>query len=268
MPFVRSNAINIFYEEQGRGAPLVLIMGLGASGSAWEKHVNEYQKHFRCILIDNCGAGKSDAPAGAYTTKMMAADIAYVIDRLKIKAAGVVGISMGSAIAQELALHFPHRLKCMVLVSSWSRCDSYTRNLFRHFKNMRALCSPKEFARLLQLWIYSPAYFNRHRKELIIAQQEALNNYMPLPSFQAQCDACATHDCYAHLQKIKMPVLLTVGDADIFIPLRLTDEIHGKIKQSKTVIFKGGGHCHHWEDPDRFNRLTTAFLRKHLIPDA
>src|SRR3972149_4027064 len=79
---IRANNTNIFYEEKGKGPPLVLIMGLGASGSLWKEHVAVYSRYFRCIMIDNRGVGRSDQPPGPYTTAMMANDTAGVITAL------------------------------------------------------------------------------------------------------------------------------------------------------------------------------------------
>ena len=47
----------IYYHERGTGEPLVLIMGFGADGTVWNKHVEVYEKHFRCIIPDNRGVG-------------------------------------------------------------------------------------------------------------------------------------------------------------------------------------------------------------------
>src|SRR6476660_9398247 len=107
MPTVVSNGIRMHYEEQGSGDPLILIMGLGAPGSRWMDHVAAYEKRFRCFLIDNRGAGDPDKPDGPYTTKMMADDTAGLMQALGIENARIAGISMGSAIAQELALSYP-----------------------------------------------------------------------------------------------------------------------------------------------------------------
>jgi pimeloyl-ACP methyl ester carboxylesterase len=69
VPNVTANGIHLQYTERGSGDPLILLMGLGATGSRWEDHVAAYQRHFRCLLIDNRGAGASDCPPGAYTTR-------------------------------------------------------------------------------------------------------------------------------------------------------------------------------------------------------
>ena len=261
MPTVISNGIRIHYEERGSGDPLILIMGLGAPGSRWEDHAAAYERHFRCILLDNRGAGESERPPGPYTTRKMADDTAGLMTALGIENASIAGISMGSAIAQELALSYPKMVRRLVFVSSWSRCDRYTQTVFEHFKKMRELASPADFTQLLQLWIASPLYYEEHFDQMVVDQTKAQEDYMPVDAFQAQSDACSMHNAFDRLDMITAPTLLTVGDADIFTPLRLTIEMHERMPGSGMVVFKGLGHIHHWEDLERFNDVTTQFLR-------
>jgi pimeloyl-ACP methyl ester carboxylesterase len=91
-------------------------------------------------------------------------------------------------------------------------------------------------------------------------QKAAQADYMPVHAFQAQSDACTTHNTFEQLDKITAPTLLTVGDADIFTPMRLTVEMHERMPNSQMVIFKGLGHIHHWEDLEHFNDVTIQFL--------
>jgi len=260
MPDVTANGIRIHYEERGRGDPLVLIMGLGADGSLWEDHVETFERHFRCILMDNRGAGESDQPDGPYTTQMMADDTAGLMDALGIKHARVAGISMGSGIAQELALAHPGKVRSMVLVSSWARCDLYTKALLDHFAKMRSIAAPADFVQLLQLWIFTAGHYNANIEDLRQGQLDAADSYMPLEAFEAQCGACSTHDTLGRLGEIRAPSLLTVGDADIFTPLRFSEGMHERMPDSELLVFPGLGHCHHWEDLETFNSRTTEFL--------
>ncbi len=262
MPTVKTNGINMAYQERGKGEPLVLIMGLGAPGSLWEEHVKEYEKHFHCYLLDNRGAGDSDKPNGPYTTRMMAEDVAGLMAALKIRKAHVAGISMGSAIAQELALAHPSRVRSLVLISSWARCDIYTRTVFEHFCRVRAQVLPETFMQLIQLWIFTAPHYEKNLKTLVEGQLAARNGLaMPQHAFESQSSACITHDTVDRLGQIKAPTLLTVGDADIFTPLRLSEEILRLMPKATMEVFKGWGHAHHWEDLARFNRITTEFMR-------
>jgi pimeloyl-ACP methyl ester carboxylesterase len=132
--------------------------------------------------------------------------------------------------------------------------------VFDHFQKMRAVAAPRDFVQLLQLWISSPAYFTANLESLVWDQVHAGDTYMPLPAFTAQCDACRSHRTLDRLAAISAPSLLTVGELDIFTPVRLSAEMHARMPDSKLLIFDGCGHIHHWEDLQRFNEQTLQFL--------
>jgi pimeloyl-ACP methyl ester carboxylesterase len=264
MPCVKTNGIEMHYEERGSGKPLILIMGLGADGPTWDDHAKAYERYFRCILVDNRGAGRSDKPEGPYSTRMMAEDIAGLMEALQIDKAHVSGISMGSGIAQELALMFPDRIRSLTLIASWDRCDTYTGRIFETFRSMRATADPVSFNRLLQLWIFTPEWHNTRLADLL-QREEAGKSYpypMPLHAFQAQCDACIAHDTRDRLDAIQAPVLVTSGNLDLFTPLHYSKAIASRIPGSELAIFEGGGHTHHWEKLEAFNEKTLEFLLK------
>lgn len=265
MPIVQTNGINMHYEERGTGEPLILIMGLGADGSVWEDHVKAYEKHFRCILIDNRGSGRTDKPDGPYSTRMMAEDTAGLMKALKINVAHVSGISMGSAIAQELAILYPESVKSLILNCSWDQCDHYTNRVFETFKALVATSDPVTFTRNLQLWIFTPAYHNNHLDDLLAREESGNNNPYPMPvhAFQAQCDACITHDTRGKLNKIKVPTLITVGDKDVFTPMHYSERIAKEIETAELRIFNGSGHTHHWDSLEEYNHQTLDFLLTH-----
>ncbi|MFF2091310.1 alpha/beta fold hydrolase [Paenibacillus sp. NPDC058174] len=265
MPVVQANGIELHYTERGQGEPLVLLMGLGAPGAVWEEHVRAYEPHFRCILIDNRGAGGSAKPEGPYTTRMMAADTIGLLDALHIDKAHISGISMGSAIAQEVALAAPDRVISLSLNCSWQQCDTYTRSVFETLGSGYSHMPADEFQKLLQLIIYTPAYYNNHALKLEAARAAALleENPMPVHAFLAQCDACTSHQTTGRLGALTTPTLITVGDKDIFTPLHLSQVIAGEMKHAELQVFEGSGHTHHWDRLDDFNRITLDFLLRH-----
>jgi pimeloyl-ACP methyl ester carboxylesterase len=238
-------------------------MGLGADGSVWEEHVQAYEQHFRCILMDNRGAGLSDKPAGPYTTEMMADDSAGLMEALGIEQARVAGISMGGAIAQNLAIRHPGKVRAMVLVSTWARCDTYAKTVFEHFKKMRRVSDLADFAELLQLWIFATEYYGKNIEDLRQGQLDARENPMPQHAFEAQCDACITHNTIDKLQNVSVPALLTVGAADIFTPLAFSQELNQLLNNSEIMILPDVGHAHHWESLEAFNQKTTNYLLEH-----
>ncbi|MCL6443755.1 MAG: alpha/beta hydrolase [Alicyclobacillus sp.] len=262
MPFVMTNGINMFYQVRGRGEPLVLLMGLGVDGSLWEDHVRAYEREFECIVVDNRGAGRSDAPSGPYSTRQMADDVAGLIHELGLRRAHVAGISMGSAIAQELALTHPEMVKSLILVSSWDICDSYTTRIFETFRSMIEMVDRITFNRLLQLWIFSPEWHQNHMHDLLVREEAVKQNPRPMSAqaFQAQCDACMSHRTRGRLNQIVVPALITAGELDIFTPVHYSRTMAEEMPNARLVVMENSAHAHHWERLNEFNQLTLEFL--------
>lgn len=260
--YVDSQGAKIYYQERGTGEPLVLIMGFGADGNTWEKHLSVYEKHFRCLVIDNRGVGLSDQPEGPYTTALMAMDTIAVMDDAGVDKARVAGISMGGAIAQELCINYPDRVTALVLISTWPRFNNYAKTVYENLKRLRKTSQPDHFMELLQLWIFAAPYYEKNLAELQEGQANAAANDTPQTSegFDGQLDACIQHDAVSRLPQIKVPTLITIGLQDIFTPPAFSRILHQGIEGSQMIEFPNGGHVHHWEDLDRFNTVTTNFL--------
>ncbi|GJM28977.1 MAG: lipolytic protein [Cyclobacteriaceae bacterium] len=260
--YADSNGVKIYYQVRGEGDPLVLIMGFGADGNLWEQHVKEYEKHFKCLLIDNRGVGNSDQPPGPYSTDLMAEDTLAVMKHAGVEKARVAGISMGGAIAQQLALNYPEKVHSLALISTWPRFNNYAITVYENLKKLRVTSKPDEFMELLQLWIFAPPYYEDHLEDLKAAQVSALNNPNPQTSsgFNGQLDACINHNVVERLHEIRLPTLITVGEMDIFTPPEFSKILHQGIEGSIYVNFPEGGHVHHWEDLERFNKVSSTFF--------
>jgi len=97
MPTVQGNGIDIYYEVQGEGEPLVLIPYLAIDQACYAFQVAEYAKHFTCFTVDLRGAGLSGKPEGTYTTELFADDIAAFMHAANVERAHVAGLSLGAA---------------------------------------------------------------------------------------------------------------------------------------------------------------------------
>ncbi len=255
-----ADGTRIAWTERGSGPNLLLLMGLGADHTAWEKHVADLERSFRCLLIDNRGVGASDAPQGPYSTTQMADDAATVLRAAGGGLAGVVGISMGGAIAQQLALRHPELVRKMVITASWAGMNPVSEDVFSELRELHRKLSPESFQRRLQLLIWSPLEYARRASDLRGERRGLEKAAMSAAAFGSQVDACLSHDTRQSLPAIDVPVLVTAGEYDVFTPVAASHEIAELVPDSTVELF-AGGHAHHWEETDRYNRLCEEFLQ-------
>src|SRR5260370_31813405 len=107
MPTVQANGIEIYYEVQGDGEPMVLIPYLAADQACYAFQVAEYAKHYTCFSVDLRGAGLSGKPDGVYTTELLADDIAAFMQAAGAGQAPIFGLSLGAAVCRCLAAEHP-----------------------------------------------------------------------------------------------------------------------------------------------------------------
>jgi 3-oxoadipate enol-lactonase len=115
MSFIENQGAKIYWDEEGSGEPLLLIMGLSYPSDMWHRMRPVLAKRFRTIALDNRGVGQSDVPPGPYSIALMASNAAAVLDAARVQSARVFGISMGGMIAQEFALQYPKRVLSLIL---------------------------------------------------------------------------------------------------------------------------------------------------------
>lgn len=115
MPIVHIGEVDLYYETHGDGYPFLMINGLGSSVEMWSPFWKRIAEHYKVIIFDNRGVGRSTVPETPYTIPRMAEDAAGLLNALGIPQAFVYGASMGGRIAQSLVLDFPQKVRALVL---------------------------------------------------------------------------------------------------------------------------------------------------------
>jgi pimeloyl-ACP methyl ester carboxylesterase len=197
---------------------------------------------------------------------MMADDYAGLICRLGLERARIVGCSMGSTIAQQLALRYPELVRSLVLMCPWARCDSYAKAVFQHIVDCKARLRPEEFLEYIQLLIFSKGSWDDAtiRGEMVESRVQMKFNPDPQPlhALEAQATACSDHDVYALLPKIRCPSLVIGGASDIFTPVWMAREVASQIPGSDLYLYDAAGHAFHWERLDDFNCRVLEWLQR------
>ena len=121
MPTIEANGQTLYYEDHGEGEPLLCVMGLAADVLAWALQVPAFSARHRTVVFDNRDVGRSSLAAGAYEIADMARDALALADGLELERFHLLGVSMGGAIAQEMALPAPERVRTLTLAVTFAR---------------------------------------------------------------------------------------------------------------------------------------------------
>lgn len=120
MSKAKINDINMYYDVQGDGFPLVMVMGFLGNANCWDPRMMPVlSDKFKVITFDNRGAGRTDVSDKEFSVRLFAEDTVGLMDVLNVPKAHVLGISMGGMIAQELALNYPERVEKLILASTF-----------------------------------------------------------------------------------------------------------------------------------------------------
>jgi len=254
MPKAKVNGINIGYDIDGQGEPLVLIMGLGATRLGWIFQKRAFRKHFQVITFDNRGVGGSDKPSGPYTMRAMADDTIGLMDHLGVDKAHILGLSMGGMITQELAINYPERVRKLVLASTIARMNETDRE--QGLKELQDIGIRKVLTTKMAL-AFNKRLYRMVFYPLIILQVTLTRTTHGL---LGQMEAVFGHDTVDRLQMIGVPTLVIAGTEDRTLAPSYSDALADGIPNSKLVKVEGGSHVLGIEMRGRFNKEVLDFL--------
>jgi pimeloyl-ACP methyl ester carboxylesterase len=263
MPKVNINDCDIYYEIHGEGEPLVMIMGLRRNVEWWFRQVPALSNHFRVIIFDNRGAGRSDKPAMEYSIRLFADDTAGLIDALDLRRANILGYSMGGYIAQELALNYPEKVKNLYLASTGcggERAVTMAPDRLEKFQANAGL-NPEDILRK-DMNIYFSDEFAAVNSDIVEEFIEiSLRHHQPIEAFERQFDACLRHDTVSRLNRITAPTLIVTGDDDPLVPPENSHILKELIPHAELFVFPDCRHCVIVEKADQFNQKVIDFFK-------
>ncbi|SLM90220.1 alpha/beta fold hydrolase [Brevibacterium yomogidense] len=255
--------ITMNYEITGSGEPLLLIMGTTGSIPLWGGFRTGLEAKHQVIAFDNRGLGGSERGEGALSVASMAEDASALLEALEIPRAHVLGWSLGSAIAQELALAHPDQVASAVMYATWAGCDGYQRSLLsalrlpyvhRDFENAMAATG----------LAYSPEMLDRpDLAELMAPSIPALpQTEEQMQVTVEQWDADLAFDSLDRIPAITAPTLVVVGEQDLLTPPRQAKKVADAIPGARFELVTGPGSSHalHVERPDELLTIATEFL--------
>ena len=257
---VHVSDIDIAYKEAGAGYPLILIMGSGSTMDLWSPGlISGLSQNNHIIIFDNRGIGSTSSSEREFSIRLFADDTAGLMDALNIKKANVLGWSMGTYVAQELALNYPERVNRLILYAADVGGD-------------KAIHSPDVIA---QLSDSSGTEMERGERLLRLIFPEAWlkenpdpRKYMQMPTEQVLPESIKNQGVacwkwagtFSRLPQMKVPVLLITGTDDIVTPPQNSIMMADQIPAAWLVQIKNGGHGLMFQYPEKLVKTANLFM--------
>ena len=248
------------YVEQGdaTGVPVVMLHGVTDSWRSFEHVLPHLPDDIRAIAVTCRGHGDAPKPESGYLIEDLAGDVVGLMDELEIERAIVVGHSMGSWVARQIAIDQPDRVLGLVLAGSFQSSlldDPETAAVMRELADVPDPV-PEEVA--LEFQVSTLAHpIAPEQLDTFVA--ESLR--VPAHAWRDLFLGFAEIDQSERTAALEVPALLVWGDRDAFIPREVQDELLEMLPDVRLEVYEGIGHAMHWEQPERFATDVAAFSR-------
>jgi 3-oxoadipate enol-lactonase len=259
-----ADGTRLHFSVSGRrdGTPVLMIQGLGADSRAWLRQRSAFAARHRVIVFDNRGVGRSDVPPGPYDLEVMAADAIAVLDATGYERAHVLGVSMGGALAQIVAVRHPERVRSLVLACTACRQLPWRRELLEEWAHVARTRGMGAFSPFALRWVVGPRSLRRFSS--VVDALGPLAGGRSADGFVAQVDAILAmpDDIRFELRSITAPTLVVAGTQDILTPLGDSEEIASLIPGAQLSVVSGGAHIFMFEQAALFNRTALDFFAR------
>lgn len=257
---VNANGININYTVQGEGPWVVMSHSLACDSRMWEAEAKALSKRYKVLCIDTRGHGGSDAPEGDYTLDMLADDVKAVFDKLGVKDAHWIGLSMGGIIAQVAELKYPGIFKSMVLADTTSGYAPAAAGMWaERVKNVRAKGIGAIVQGTLERWFTEG--FRKSHPEVV----DKVGGWIAQTPANGFCGCAAALPKIAatpRLGEIKTPTLVICGEQDGGTPPEMARTIAAGIPGAELVMIPDAAHLSNMEQPAAFLAAVEKFYKR------
>jgi pimeloyl-ACP methyl ester carboxylesterase len=266
MPFATNGTVKLFWKSFGEGPPVLLIAGQGMTVDGWWATIPVLARSFRVIAFDNRDTGRSSRSRWGYSVAQMAGDALAVLDAAGERRAHVYGISLGSLVAQELALRHPDRVEALVLGASsaggFAAYKPSPKSLAQTFLVRVGAMGPEEAEWAAVPYTYGEKTRREHPERIAADIVHRLSSPPEPLGYMRQATAVATHDAYERLNRMAVPTLVVHGEQDVFIPPVNALVLAEKIPAAQLRLWPDAGHMYLIDEP-RADREIADFLLQH-----
>ncbi len=263
MPIAKLNDIDLYYEDYGKGTPLVLIAGLASDSQSWQPILKDLSLNHRVIIFDNRGVGRTIPQNAKMSIQNISDDCISLIKHLKLSSVSLLGHSMGGFVAMDCAIRYPKYIDKIILAGTSSVNSERNNALFSDWSSTFGEIDSEKWFKNIFYWIFTKNFF----KEKILLN-DALKFVVEYPypqtkiGFKHQINAIKEFNCTQKLSQIRSKTLVILGKEDILFPYRESKEALQAITDVEFVFLEQAAHSMHTEQPKAFIKSIQDFLRE------
>lgn len=246
--------------REGAGPPLLWLVGLGGRADFWKGQMARFDDRFDCLSFDHRKTGDSVPSDVTTTVKVLAEDAVRLLDTLGIAQAHIVGHSLGGAIAQHIAVHWPKRVGKLVLSASWAGPTPAFLSLFDLRKQVLKACGPRAYMMQGNL-LGNPGWWAFENHATMLAGIDArLAAFAGVDIEMERMDAVTGHDLRDRVGEIMAQTLVVCARDDAITPLPLSEELAALIPGARFEVLATGNHFAPVTVPGAYGDVLAGFL--------
>lgn len=232
--YIQANGLDIFYEEHGqsRGKPLILIHGGGLTADSWEPYLPAFAEHYRVIMPDTRGHGRTNNPTGSMSYRLLADDVAALVQALGLEKPLIYGYSDGGQVEIELGMHYPDLPQALVVGGAYLELTEESLGFLRAM--LGDLDSPdidfEGFER------DNPGFAGMLKHNHGPDGWKALLKQVK-PMWSAQLNYTSDD-----LARIVAPTLVLIGDRDDLVSVEEAVRMYRQLPNTELVVVPGANH--------------------------
>ncbi|MEA2420393.1 MAG: 3-oxoadipate enol-lactonase [Thermoleophilaceae bacterium] len=261
MPTLEANGQTLYYEVHGEGEPLLCVMGLSADTLAWTLQMAAFSAKHQTVIFDNRDVGQASLADGPYEIADMAQDALALADALELDSFHLLGVSMGGAISQEIALAAPERVRTLTLAVTFAAGGPWARKLSEVWAARVRRATREERVDELMLLTFSEEFFENEQQAQWVRGMMLQNPHpQDAEAFIRQLEACGRHDARAGLRSVQLPTHVIGAERDILVPVWKSQELAELIPGAQLTVMPGAAHGVNVEGAERFNGAVLDFI--------
>ncbi|WP_416408939.1 pyrimidine utilization protein D [Agrobacterium rosae] len=255
----------IHFEVHGRQEPavetIVLSSGLGGSSTYWAPQMDMLQKHFRVVVYDHCGTGRTggEVPVNGGISAM-ADDVLELASQLSLEKFHFMGHALGGLIGLDIALRKPSLIDRLVLVNAWSKADAHSGRCFDARISLLENSGVEAFVKAQPLFLYPAVWMSDNAERLAKDDAHGVEHFQGRDNVLRRIAALRSFDVDGQLADINNYTLVVAAKDDLLVPYPRSVRLADGLPNAELVLFDEGAHAINITDVTGFNASLEKFL--------